>query len=268
MIGADDAASLATTPLTMTPPLNFNGNFTLHVEAVVNDTATLSTGVVTDTRTLTHDIAVVMDAVNDAPEFTGSGEAAFVVGGGAVTVVSGEVAVSDVDSDDYDGGSFTATVTSGGEGDTLSIADNDFISVVPIASGHVVMFDSDGVGGEGAIAIGDLANNSGNVNSVTVSLNDNATDAAVEALARAIQFGNGKSNADAGSRTVTFTLQDGGGTANGVTDLDFFEATVNVASANAAPEVRWRPRQPRAERARRDDPGRTVDQTVQTHQSR
>ncbi len=67
VIDASDVASLATTLLSMTPPSNYNGNFTLHVDALVTDAATLSTGDVTDTGTFAHDIVVVVGAANDAP---------------------------------------------------------------------------------------------------------------------------------------------------------------------------------------------------------
>jgi hypothetical protein len=173
---------------------------------------------------------VTIHGLNDAPVFAGEGSVGYIPGDAAVTVISGDVTASDVDSDNYDGGSFTAIVTAGGhEGDTLTVAHNEFISVVSVASGHVVMFDADGRGDAfNAVAIGDLQNNYGNANSLTVNLNGNATDAAVDALAQAIQFGNGKSDAAAGARAVTFTLHDGGGTADGGHNSDYFEAAVNV----------------------------------------
>ena len=44
---------------------------TLHVDAVVTDTAMLSTGAASDTRTFANDLAVTVTAVNDAPDFSG-----------------------------------------------------------------------------------------------------------------------------------------------------------------------------------------------------
>lgn len=174
-------------------------------------------------------ICVTVTGSNDAPEFTGHGQVEYAAGG-APMIIASEVFAGDVDSDNYDGGSFTATVMASSQGDTLSIVDDDFISVVPVASGHVVMFDADGDGDtSNAVAIGDLANNYGNADSVTVDLNGNATDAAVAALAQAIGFENGKSGAAPGPRTVTFTLQDGGA------ESSSFEATVDVTAVNAAP---------------------------------
>ncbi len=62
---AAEIADLDTTPLVMTPPANWNGTFTLTVEAIVTDTATLSSGVVTDTHTETATFDVTIDAVDE-----------------------------------------------------------------------------------------------------------------------------------------------------------------------------------------------------------
>jgi hypothetical protein len=59
-----------------------------------------------------------------------------------------------------------------------------------------------------------------------VTLNADAGDAAVAALTEAIKFSN--SNPAAGTRTVAFTLHDGGGTAHDGHDSDYFEAHVTV----------------------------------------
>ncbi|SHK35502.1 FecR family protein [Bradyrhizobium lablabi] len=63
VISASQMASLGTSPLTMTPPIDYNGNFTLHVDATVTDPAV---GGATDTKNFTNDFAVTVDAVNDA----------------------------------------------------------------------------------------------------------------------------------------------------------------------------------------------------------
>ncbi len=211
---------------------NENGNWTYMPAADFDGPVVFNYTVSDGNKTASSTASLTIASVNDAPKFTGHGPAEYVAGGPAVVVASG-VFASDVDSDNYDGGWFRATVTAGGnEGDTLSIVNNAFIS---IASGNVVMFDADGDGDtSNAVAIGDLASNYGNVNSVTVNLNHNANDAAVQALAQAVRFENGKQGAVPGNRTVTFTLNDGGGTANGGHDSDFFEATVDVASQAAA----------------------------------
>ncbi len=91
-------------------------------------------------------------------------------------------------------------------------------------------YDADGDGEDaGFVDIGTLTDN---INSLTIAFNDNATDDAVAALTQAIQFSNAGSNVAPGTRTVTFTLDDGGGTANGGHSTDFFTATVDVPGVN------------------------------------
>ncbi|MCB1490547.1 MAG: tandem-95 repeat protein, partial [Rhodobiaceae bacterium] len=65
-----DIAALTAGTITMTPPADYNGAFTLTVTANVTDTAALSTGVATDTTSSTMDLAVTIDPANDAPEIT------------------------------------------------------------------------------------------------------------------------------------------------------------------------------------------------------
>ncbi len=72
------------------------------------------------------DFIFAQPPVNDAPDFTGESVGATYTGN-AVAIAT-NVTASDIDSDDYAGGSLTATVTAGGhEGDTLSLAENDYI---------------------------------------------------------------------------------------------------------------------------------------------
>ncbi|MET3595343.1 VCBS repeat-containing protein, partial [Mesorhizobium shonense] len=64
-----DIASLATTPLVMTPPSGWSGSFTLSVTAVVTDIALPSTGLASDTTSITQTLAVTIapTPVNHAP---------------------------------------------------------------------------------------------------------------------------------------------------------------------------------------------------------
>ena len=171
--------------------------------------------------------------VNDAPPFDGEGpETAYTPGGDPLAIVH-NASATDIDSANYAGGSLTATVTNGGhEGDTLSIADSEHIFV---QTGSVVMFDADGEGGDDAVAIGTMTNY--DYNSLTVTLNGNAGDAAVVALTEAIAFSNELPDAEADTRTVTFTLRDGGGTASGALDSDFFQVTVDIPASNHAATI-------------------------------
>ncbi len=190
------------------------------VHATESFTYSISDGMLSDDAVL----RITVTGVNDAPAFTGDAAGtAFAVNGSAVAVAT-HVVASDIDSNSYNDGSLTATVTDGGNpGDTLSIADSQYILV----DGTSVKFDADGDGSfEQFVTIGTLTSN---FNTLTVTLNGNAGDAAVEALTQSIRFENDLPDAVDGTRTVTFTLNDGGGTANGGHDFTRFDATVEVA---------------------------------------
>ena len=162
---------------------------------------------------------------NEAPVFTGHDLTSIYAPEGDAVPLVGDVSVGDVDSANYADGTLTATVTDGGhEGDTLVIAGNDHIML----DGDVVMFDADGRGENQAVAIGTLTDH---INSLTVDLNAHADDAAVAALAQAIEFENAKNGSVAGTRAVTFTLHDGGGTGNGGHDSASFTTHVQLDQA-------------------------------------
>jgi Tol biopolymer transport system component len=201
-----------------TPAANYHGtdSFTYTVKD--------ANGAVSNVATVTFDVA----PVNDAPQFTAQVHAAnFVARGGAVAVVSGVVA-SDIDSVNYAGGSLTATVTGNAQfGDMLSIA-SEYIHYD--ASGHIVSYDADGSAGGGPVVqIGTLSSSG---TSLTVALNADASNAAVEALAEAIRFSS--TSATELDRTVHITLNDGDGTANGGHDFTRIQATIHP---NQAPVI-------------------------------
>ena len=196
---------------------------------------------VTDTLTVTsadgtahEDIVVTIAGVNDAPVYSGADLAPTYAGGAPVSIVDSGVVVSDIDSDNYAGGTLTATVIDGGHpGDTLAIVADEHILV---ASGTTVMYDSDGVGGADAVEIGTISNY--DYNSLTVTLNADAGDAAVAALTAAIKFSNSTEHPAPGTRTVAFTLHDGGGTDNNGHDSAYFEAHVTLPeSAGTGPVI-------------------------------
>lgn len=213
-----------------------------NVEFVQDGTATVPDFLihVSDPGNASPDIAptvsLVATDINHAPVFDGADLAPIYHHGDAAVALTGNVSASDIDSANYAGGTLTATEIGGGhEGDTLSIVANEHISLI-VASGTTVMYDSDGVGGDDPIAIGSLSNY--DYNSLTVTLNGNAGDAAVAALTEAIKFSNSTPNPIADTRTVAFTLHDGGGIANGGQDSDYFETHVTVPErASAAPVI-------------------------------
>jgi hypothetical protein len=170
-------------------------------------------------------VHLVVAGINDAPVFTGmaAGIPSASPGGDTVAVAK-NVSVSDIDSTNFKGGSLTVQITHGADdGDKLSIGTTDHIFL----SGTNVMFDADGDGDgrRDAVQIGTLADHA---HDLTVSLNVHATDAAVKALAEAIELRSPGEDPSYDTRTVTFTLTDGGGTANGGHDSAHFDVLVDV----------------------------------------
>jgi VCBS repeat-containing protein len=196
------------------PAPNYNG------PVIFNYTA--SDGTLSASSTAILNIA----SVDDAPVFSGQARGVPSVGAGNPVLIVTNVSASDVDSDNYNGGSLAASVTSGAHfGDTLSLAQRtQFIFL----DGSTVMFDPDGTG-RSAVAIGTLTLGPA-LSALTVTLNENAGDAAVAALTQAIQFSTvpANGNASPGTRTVTFTLTDGGHASAQ------FDTTVDIA-VNRAP---------------------------------
>ena len=120
---AGDIASLATTPLTMTPPQDYNGAFTLAVEGEVIDMATLTTGAASDTTSITKLLAINVIPGNSAPEavddnYVTDEDHALNVGS-----LPGVIA----NDTDIDGDALTAALVTGASSGTLGLnADGSF----------------------------------------------------------------------------------------------------------------------------------------------
>ncbi|MDP3525693.1 MAG: Ig-like domain-containing protein, partial [Hoeflea sp.] len=93
---AIDLAGWTLSTLTFTPPANASGTFTLTLSVTTSDTATLSSGSVTDTATVTRSFEVTVIAVNDAPVI--SGAAGQSVAENEAGALVGIFTVSDVDT--------------------------------------------------------------------------------------------------------------------------------------------------------------------------
>lgn len=61
LISSSDIASLGASPLTMTTPVDYSGEFSLHVSGTLVDQATGLSGPLSDTKTFTNDVAVKVD---------------------------------------------------------------------------------------------------------------------------------------------------------------------------------------------------------------
>ena len=119
-----------TPPLTLTPPTNFNGSFTLHFDAVATETANGASA------TTSRDLVVSVNAVNDAPVINA---AALTISEGATVVLTpANIGITDPDS-----ATFTYTVSSVTHGvfettsnGTTWVAATSF-TTADIAAGHV-----------------------------------------------------------------------------------------------------------------------------------
>ncbi len=225
------AADIAAGKLSFVPAANGNGapygSFTFQVQ---DNGGTANSGVDLDqsANTFTFNVA----AVNDAPTSTNlNGDAAtWIEGSAPITLdVGGNATIADVDTNDFSGGTLTVHIGTGlvaGQ-DQLGIQSSGAVTVngSNLESGGLVFatFSGGGAGG------GDLV--------ITfTSSGTPATAALVQDLVRGITFTNsGGISPTAGLRTISWTLVDGDGTANGGADTLSVTSTVDVQAINDAP---------------------------------
>jgi Tol biopolymer transport system component len=152
--------------------------------------------------------------------------AAYIENAAAVRVNTRSVTVTDIDNAAFGGGSLTAALTAGSHaGDGLTL----ILSMTPgtgiEVAGSAVKYNGTTIGSQSGIGTASLA----------VALNASADVAAVQALAGAVGFSSSSDDPTDDTRTVTFTLIDGSGTANGGHDTGAFTQTVLVTPVNDAP---------------------------------
>ncbi|WP_417533520.1 DUF4347 domain-containing protein [Marinobacterium stanieri] len=167
-------------------------------------------------------LTVTVNDVNEAAtlaNFNGD-SVSFAIGGNPVTLdASGDAAVADVDSADFDSGNVTASITANGQGteDALSVGS---IGAISLSGSDVVHSDDSGT------TIGSVSGGS-NGNDLVISLNASATPARVQDLVRALQYTNtDTATTNTAARTVRVTLNDGDGATSAHQD-----ATINLVRA-------------------------------------
>ncbi|MEI9412604.1 VCBS domain-containing protein, partial [Mesorhizobium salmacidum] len=168
---------------------------------------------------------------NDAPALdlnggsSGTSTSINYTAGSAGAAIAPSGTVTDIDSADFGGGSLTvAFTTNGTAADQLTIQNQGNGAGQIGTSGSNVTY-------QGTL-IGTFAGGS-NGSNLVVTLNASATPAAVQALADHILYSNATSPTIA--KTVTYTLVDGDGTANGGADTSTATATVNVTGGDTTP---------------------------------
>ena len=144
-----------------------------------------------------------------------TGAARYVEGGPAVQIVP-VARVFDHVSTHYAGGSLSVAISAGSvSGDQLSLALSN-------APGQGIALSGDQILVNGSV-VGTLASTA---TSLVISFNANATDETVELLTEAVRISSTSDDPTAATRTVTFTLVDGGGTAGGGQDTASFSRKV------------------------------------------
>lgn len=142
-----------------------------------------------------------------------------------LTGIAGAGTVTDADSVDFAGGTLTVAFTFNAQSaqDQLRIVSNGSLTV----SGNVLSVSGTDVGtftGGGAGA-----------GALVISFNAAATPAAAQAVLRGIAYLNTSDAPTTSSRSITYTLVDGDGTAGGGTDTVTFIQAISVTAVNDAP---------------------------------
>jgi len=165
--------------------------------------------------------------VNDAPTSTllQNDTRTWTEGNGFVTLdVLGNATLSDFDSPDFDTGSLSVSINSALPEDDLGIINTAIVTT----AGNVVSVNS--------VAIGTFSGGSAGA-PLLFAFNSEATPARIAQLVRAIGYSNsGGDIPTAGLRTVTWTFNDGDGTANGGVPTLVRTSRVNVVAVNDSPE--------------------------------
>ncbi|MFO1006968.1 MAG: metallophosphoesterase [Planctomycetaceae bacterium] len=169
--------------------------------------------------------SITVVPLNDAPLITGFGSGFSWIENTVPSLIAPNVAISDVDSVDFNGGRLTVSVSVNAQTfDRISVRNEGAgpgqIGVTVSGSTTTVTY--------GGVAIGTLTGTS----TLTVNLNANATVAAVQALLRNVTFSNISDAPSTLPRTIMATVSDGdGGTSPAVTK------TVQVIAVNDAPVI-------------------------------
>lgn len=166
--------------------------------------------------------------VNDAPTLTGTAQVLSYTENGAATAIDTVIVVADPDSPtNFNGGYLQAQVTANGAAeDQMSVLNQGTAAGQIGVSGSNVTY--------GGVIIGTIDATLNGVNNVAlkIALNSSASTAATQALARAIAYRNTSDAPSVLSRTVTFTLNDGGNTGTGGALSGTRTATVNVTAVD------------------------------------
>lgn len=200
-------------------------------------TATDRFGAISGAAAVTVDVA----AVNDAPELSGGSTVNYTENDGntPVRVAPGLVLGDDVFGGNLGGAVLTINIDNASGGDQLSLHNEG------TGPGQVGFAINQGTGAitYGGVTVGILSStNDGQTLVITFASNvapvvnpADVTLEAVQAVLRNIEYFNSSNNPSVGARDISFSLNDGGGTANGGAATGSVHYQVNVAATNDAP---------------------------------
>jgi VCBS repeat-containing protein len=213
-------------PVFFAPSANFNGNTSFGYTATDNSGAVSA-------NTATASIAIA--AVNDAPTL-GAVSASITYTEGttatvARTLIDSAVTFADIDSPNLAGGFLRVAI-----GNVVANQDQLDIRSQGVGVGQISVVGTDVRYnfGSGPVSIGTVSGGTG-VTPLVVTFSANATPVAADALIQNVRYGNTAQLPNTTPRTLSFTVNDGDGTANGGTDTVLANVTVNVVSSNDAP---------------------------------
>ncbi|MDZ4365597.1 MAG: cadherin-like domain-containing protein, partial [Afipia sp.] len=181
---------------------------------------------------LARDASISITRVNDAPLLdlngaaAGTGVTLSYRTGDAPAKFAAAATIADIDSANFGGGSLRiGFMANGSAGDQLLIITDATVTI----SGTTVRVNGTSVG---------TVSGGTNGNDLVVSLNTSATPAAVQTLLQHVGFSTG-SGSPTSPREVTFTLNDGDGTANGGQAVASAIATIELTAGqgNVAPTL-------------------------------
>ncbi|BCG75459.1 hypothetical protein MesoLj113a_66170 [Mesorhizobium sp. 113-1-2] len=195
------------------PAADFNGSTSFNFNVRDNQG-----GVSSSTGAVTINVA----AVNDAPVVDLNGAASGTSGtlnyspGGSAAKIAPSATITDIDSTKFSGGSLRVSITQNkATSDQLTIATD---ASVTISNGSVFVSGTK----VGAVSGGT------NGTDLVISFANSATPSLAATVLEHISYSNSSVTPPQSPRTVTFTLVDGGGTANGGTDTGLATAAINI----------------------------------------
>ncbi|MEZ2331159.1 beta strand repeat-containing protein, partial [Mesorhizobium sp. RCC_202] len=176
-----------------------------------------------------QNVVITITGTNDAPVIDLNGPSPGpttlnYTAGSAATAIAPTATIADIDSANFGGGSLTVAITASSAADQLTIQNQ-----VPGAGQITVSGSNVSYGG---VFIGTFTGGANGTNLV-ITFNASATQVAAQALVDHILYSNAVSPTT--TKTVTYTLVDGDGIANGGTDTGSATATINVAGSDVTP---------------------------------